>query len=363
VSWESERARFPVLERHAYLNAGTFGPLSRATLETMAELRAWEGEHGRGGRAYFDEMLERRERVRRLLAQQIAVPPANVVLTESTTQGVHVVLSGLDLGAGDDVVTTDAEHFGLTGPLIATGATLRIARIRDAPAADVFELVRRELTPRTKLLALSAVSWIDGKVLPWRELAEASGVPVLVDGAQAAGAIDVDASAADFYTVSAQKWLCGPDSTGALYVREPDALRPRLVAYHAAESYDIAAGTWVPRETAARFDPAFTPATSLAGLEAALTDLPGGRFERARTLAARARELLVRAGFDVVTEPGQATLVSVRAGDESADLVARLYEQGVVVRDLPGTGLIRASVGWWNDESDLGRLVDGLERG
>lgn len=363
MSWAAERARFPVLERHAYLNAGTFGPLARATLDAVSRLHSWEGEHGRGGRAYFDEMLARRERVRALLAEQIAVPTANVALTESTTQGVHVVLGSLGLETGDDVLTTDAEHFGLTGPLIATGAHLRIARVRDAPAADVFELVRRELTPRTKLLAISAVSWIDGKVLPWRELAEATGVPVLVDGAQAAGAIAVDASTADFYTVSAQKWLCGPDATGALYVRDPDALPVRLVAYPSAESYDIAAGTWVPKEGAARFDPVFTPASSLAGLESALADLPDGRFERARDLAERCRHLLVDAGFDVVTEPGQGTLVSFRAGEASGEIVARLYEQGVVLRELPGTGLIRASVGWWNDESDLERLVQGLEPG
>ena len=68
MSWPEQRARFPVLERLAYLNAGTFGPLARTTLAAMAELRAWEGEHGRGGRPYFDAMLERRERVRELFA-------------------------------------------------------------------------------------------------------------------------------------------------------------------------------------------------------------------------------------------------------------------------------------------------------
>lgn len=360
MSWPEARARFPVLERHAYLNAGTFGPLSRATLDAMATLRAWEGTHGRAGRTYFDEMLARRERVRALLAEQIRVPADNVTLTESTTQGVHIVLAGLALGPGDDVVTTDAEHFGLTGPLAASGASLRIANVLAAPAADTFELVRAQVTPRTRLLALSAVSWIDGRLVPWRELRDSTGVPVLVDGAQSAGAIDVDASAADFYTVSAQKWLCGPDATGALYVREPEALAPRLVAYPSAESYDIAAGTWQPKAGARRFDPAFTPSTSLAGLEAALTNLPAGRFERARELSERCRELLLSEGHEVVTEPGQATLVSFRVNGDPAATAAELYRRGVVLRDLPTVGTLRASVGWWNDGSDLERLVEAL---
>jgi selenocysteine lyase/cysteine desulfurase len=360
VNWPQARARFPVLERFAYLNAGTFGPLSRATLDAEGALRRWEGEHGRGGKAYFDAMIERRNRVRALLADQIRVPPENVALTDSTTGGVQIVVAGLGLTEGDEVVTTDAEHFGLTGPLVASGARLRIARVSNAPAADVYELIRAEVTPRTRLIATSAVSWIDGKVFPWRELREATSVAVLIDGAQGAGAIDEDASAADYYTVSAQKWLCGPDATGALFVREPDALPAKLIAYPSAESYDIAAGTWEPKAGAARFDQTFTPASSLAGLEAALTDLPAGRFERARELTERCRELLLEQGHDVVTEPGQATLVSFRPPGDPAETVASLYERGVVLRELPGTGLLRASIGWWNDGSDLERLVEGL---
>jgi selenocysteine lyase/cysteine desulfurase len=360
VTWPQARARFPVLERFAYLNAGTFGPLSRATLDAEGALRRWEGEHGRGGRAYFDAMVERRDRVRALLADQILVPPENVALTDSTTSSVQIVVAGLGLGEGDEVVTTDAEHFGLTGPLVASGARLRIVRVRDAPAADVYELIRAQVTPRTRLIATSAVSWIDGKMFPWRELREGTSVAVLIDGAQGAGAIDEDASAADYYTVSAQKWLCGPDATGALFVREPEALPAKLIAYPSAESYDIAAGTWEPKAGAARFDQTFTPASSLAGLEAALTGLPDGRFERARELTERCRELLLEQGHDVVTEAGQATLVAFRPPGDPAETVAALYERGVVVRELPGTGLVRASVGWWNDGSDLERLVEGL---
>lgn len=360
ADWRTERGRFPVLDRYAYLNAGTFGPLADATSEAITRLRAWEAEHGRGGRAYFDEMLASRGRVRELLAAQIHVPVENVALTESTTQGVHVVVVGLGLGPDDAVVTTDAEHFGLTGPLIASGAQLQIAKVREARADDVFELIRGQITSNTRLIATSAVSWIDGTIFPWRELQETSGLPVLVDGAQSVGALDVDAAAADFYTVSAQKWLCGPDATGALYVRDPEALRPRLVSYPSAASYDIAAGTWAPKAGAARFDPLFTPASSLVGLEAALTGLPAGRFERARELAERCRALLAAAGHEVVTEPGQATLVTFRMRGDAAQASVALYERGVVIRDLPGGGLLRASVGWWNDESDLERLVETL---
>ena len=71
--------------------------------------------------------------------------------------------------------------------------------------------------------------------------------------------------------------------------------------------------------------------------------------------------MLRDAGQDVVTPAERATLVSWRPAEETALVVSRLRERGVVVRDLPGTGLVRASVGWWTNEEDLERVVAGLE--
>jgi L-cysteine/cystine lyase len=362
VRWADQRARFPVLDRIAYLNAGTFGPLARETSEAVAAVDASEALEGRSGRKGMVAKLERRERVRGLIAAVLGVPSDRVALTTSTTQGVQVVVLGLGLGGDDEVVTTDAEHFGLIGPLLGAGVHLRIAPVRGLAGVELLDAIRGAVTPRTRLLALSAVSWLDGTVFPWQELRELTGLPVLVDGAQSVGALDVDASAADWYTVSGQKWLCGPDATGALYVREPERLMPRLVGYAATASYDLAAQTWQPRPGAAALDPGMLPAATTAGLEAALTGLPDGRTARARELAETFRRALIDAGRDVVTHPGQAALISFRARRAAADVSEALFERGVVVRDLPGTEYVRASVGWWNDERDLERLLAGLAR-
>jgi L-cysteine/cystine lyase len=92
-----------------------------------------------------------------------------------------------------------------------------------------------------------------------------------------------------------------------------------------------------------------------------MSKVPAGRFERARELVERCRKLLVEHGHVVVTEPDQATLVAWRHDGDTAAAARHLYERGVVIRELPGTGLLRASVGWWNDGSDLERLAEGLE--
>jgi L-cysteine/cystine lyase len=360
LTFEEARDAFPVLERHAYLNAGSVGPMARSTYEAMVE--AGRAELGpRGGIAAFEETMAARARLRSVLASEIGVDAGRMALTTSTSEGCRIVASGLELGTEDEIVTTDAEHFGMLGPLHASGARVRVASVRDRPAGEALEAILAEVGPRTRLVAVSHVLWVDGHVLPLAELTDALDVPLLVDGAQSVGAIPVDAAPFDFYTVSGQKWLCGPTSTGGLYVRDPERLRVSAPSYFSQASYRPD-GSFEPRDGAARFERNWVPAAFIAGLESALATAPDWRFDRARELTERCREWLLDAGFEVVTEPGQGTLVSLRWPEETADAVKRLYGDGVVIRDLPGTGLLRASCGYWTSEDDLARLVEGLRR-
>ncbi len=222
------------------------------------------------------------------------------------------------------------------------------------------ERILAAVTPRTRLIAVSHVLWTTGAILPVDELRAESGLPILVDGAQSVGVLSVDASAIDFYTVSGQKWLCGPEGTGALVVKDPDALRIARPSYLSQDGYELD-GQFTPKEGAARFDPNVTPAAATAGLRAAIAAVPEWGYEHAATMAERFRDALAERGCDVVAPEERATLVSWRAAaDESAEIVARLAEAGVIVRDLPGRGLIRASVGWWSNEDDLERLLAAL---
>ncbi len=267
------------------------------------------------------------------------------------------MIAGLDLRPGDEVLTSDQEHPGLLGPL----ARLRERRVevRVAPLADLAEAVGRA----TRLVACSHVSWVGGEVAPaaLREV----GAPVLLDGAQGVGAVDVDVAAlgCDAYAGAGQKWLCGPDGTGMLYVSP--ALRDRLAV--PATGYgnlaDPAAGLEAaPWPDARRFDAPALPAEGLAFALAAADALaaPGSEavHERAAGLAARLAGRLRERGHDVAPR-GRSTLVAWR-DDDAAGTVERLGTADVVVRELPGRGLVRASVGAWNDDDDLERLLAGL---
>jgi L-cysteine/cystine lyase len=353
VTFEEARAQFAVLERIAYLNAGSIGPLPRAALEAEEARLERELVEGRSGMRYIEELLEARERVRSGIAAVLGTSPELVALVDSTSRGCQIVIAGLGLAAGDEVVTTDQEHFGLIGPLHASGARVVVVEADE-------EAILAAVTTRTRLIAVSHVLWTTGRRLDLARLRRPDGPPVLVDGAQSAGAIELDLTGADFYTVSAQKWLCAPDPAGALFLRDPEQLRLTLPSMFSQLSYE-ADGSFVPKDGARRFDSGWIGAPALAGIEAALGVHPEWRYEAGAVAAARCRELLASA-VDVVTPPGHATLVSFRPNGDPTELVAALAERDVLVRELPGRNLVRASCGWWTSEDDLRRLADGLTR-
>jgi L-cysteine/cystine lyase len=348
---DEARAQFPVLERYAYLNTGSSGPLPQAAVDAISARLERDLGEGRSGAEYIEEILERRERVREGIAGVLGTSAELIALTESTTRGCQVVVSGLGLDERAEIVTTDQEHFGLLGQLHESGA-----RVVSAEADE--DALLAAVTSRTRLIAVSHVLWTTGRRLDLARLRRPDGPPLLVDGAQSAGAIRVDLTGADFYTVSAQKWLCGPDPSGALFVRDPERLRVALPSMFSAQSYETD-GSFVPKEGARRFDAGWIGAPSLAGLEAALGVHPQWRYEAAATAAARCRELLEPL-VEVVTPAGRSTLVSFRPPGDPSELVAALTQAGVVVRELPGRNLVRASCGWWTSEDDLRRLAGGL---
>src|SRR5438067_657674 len=179
----SLRAEFPVLERIAYLNAGTDGPVpARAAAAAEAALRA-QLDQGRAGKRHFEQLREACAAIRGRAAAVLGCAPEHVALTHSATDGMNLVLHGLRLERGDQVVTSDEEHPGLLAPLAALERERGID-LKFAPFAEIANAV----TSSTRLIACSHVSWVGGKLVDTEAL-RATGVPILYDGAQALGAI------------------------------------------------------------------------------------------------------------------------------------------------------------------------------
>jgi L-cysteine/cystine lyase len=281
-----------------------------------------------------------------------------LVLTGSTTDGVNSVLSGLDLGPGDVVLTSEEEHPGLLVPL-AVGSRRHGYELRQAPFA---ELPRQ--AAEAKLVACSHVSWINGQVMDTEALA-ASDALVLLDGAQGLGAVpvDVDRLGCDFYAASGQKWLCGPVGTGYLYVRAErlDQLTPAWPSFGTVSSPDRPLDLEL-RAEAQRLDLGLLPHEHSAWAGASLDVMEAAGLEDAQAAAAdgaqRLAGLLTERGRTVAPR-GRSTLVSWEEDDPEA-VAKSLGEAGVVVRHLPRWPYVRASVGAWTSDDDLDRLLDAL---
>lgn len=362
----SLRAQFPVLAGNAYLNAGTCGPVPEAA--RAAALDAWDyaTREGRSG-AFYGRLVPLAEELRTRYARLLNASADHVALAAGTSDGCAHVIAALGLGAGDEVVTADDEHPGLTGPLIAAreqrGVRVIAVPLQEIPGA---------ISDTTTLVACSHVSWHSGAVAPVAEIVAAAksfDVPVLLDGAQGVGAIGVDVGAlgVQFYAGSGQKWLCGPVGTGMLYVSPEWIARLGSPAPSYGGLTDPAAGLSSDLvANARRHDTPLRDLSTVAAAVAAFDVLEAHGFqglqERAVAQAARLADALRERGARVI-DRGDTTLVAWQLDGDDAAIAARdrLEESGVTIRDLPGTGRLRASVGAWNDQDDLDRLLAGLD--
>jgi L-cysteine/cystine lyase len=361
------RAQVPSAGRRVQLNAGTLGPWPTPTIEAM--------------RAQLDhEALDRQPPelwtglgalqadVRELAARLCGIGVGNVALAHATHEGINACLWGLDLAPGDNLVTTDEEHPGLLVPLrIARdrrGAELRIAPMQGDPVG-ITARIAGLVDERTRAVLVSHVSWSSGLVLPLAAIAAAiAPVPLIVDGAQGAGAMAV--SAADgwaAYTVSGQKWSLGPNGAGALALADPAAWQPTSGAFFTVT--DPARPLEAPFSTdGRRFEFAQEAWQPLVGWRASLRFLfdeaggPEAAQNHARALNAVARELLEPIpGIDELS--GHAHLLCARMPGRAVEVSAALAAKGIVVRPI-GSDVLRLSFGFWNDLDDLARAAQAI---
>ena len=353
----SLRAEYPALQTLAYLNTGTNGPLSAKAAEAATGELQRQLRDGRA-HAYFEHKKELSAELRAAYAAVLGCDTADLALTTSTSEGLAQVLSGLALGPGDEILTSDEEHPGLLGALGAA-RELHGVSVREAPMRELAEAV----TAKTTLVACSHVGWASGLIAP-RELA-ALDVALVLDGAQGVGAVPVDLRAlgCDAYAGAGQKWLCGPDGTGMLYVSAE--LRERIAVtrrgYGNLEDANVGLDA-VPQPDARRFDAMSMSGEALACARAAVGVLQAAGLDavqaRARELAAGLAERLRELGREVAPRD-DTTLVSFTSPDPERERL-ELAERGVIVRNIPARPWLRASVGGWNSEADLDRLLEAL---
>ncbi len=370
------RARLPALEADTYLNTGGAGPLPDLAAAAIRGMVESQLGRGRMSGAAVDAGRVRQAALRSSIAAMLGCPASEVAIAQSSTHAMNAVIWGVGLTAGDHVVTTNMEHPGLMVPLamavVRAGATLGIVDVGDG-SGPLSDLIAAACTPRTRLVALSHVSWITGAVLDVAGAASAArevGAFTLVDGAQGAGAVPAHPRdlGIDAYAMPAQKWLLGPEGLGALWLasEHQDRIAVTVAGYETGEDHGWD-GALRMHPDARRFEASTFPEMLLPGWTASLEWLGSLGWDRihrdTRVAAAACREALREVRGVVLDPPYESPsgLVALSVPGHAPDAVAgALAARGVIIRPLPAPGGLRASCGFFTNAADIERLAGGL---
>jgi isopenicillin-N epimerase len=368
--WDQVRTQFLIPADRIYLNIGTLGPQPKPVVDAVIE-------HTRRVAMTLPPALDW-ELLKREVAEVINCDPAGLVFPRNTTEGMNFVANGLELAAGDEVLTTNHEHVGglCCWQLIAQrrNVVLRQLELPNPPTdpAAVLAVFERSLTPRTRVVSISHVNFSNGLIMPVRaliDLCRPRGIVVVVDGAHPPGLMPVDLKALDpdFYACSPHKWLFAAQGTGFLFIREN--WRTKLWP-------TLASGGWDDTTLGAhRFNHLGTLDESrLAGLLAAV------RFHRAIGLDrthARIRRLRAKL-FEELARDSRVRFMSPRADEHGAGMVSftvagitalelqnKLGEKNVRTRVIGeyGYNWMRLSASIYNTEpqiEEVGRMIRGI---
>jgi selenocysteine lyase/cysteine desulfurase len=223
--WWKVRSQFNVIDGLTYMNNGTLGPMPHVVFDANDSYMRSIMEDPT--MATINQDLEK---VREKVAQFVGATADEIALTRSTTEGMNTFAHGYDWKAGDEVLYCTHEHGGGTGPYksLAKRVGIKIVTIElPSPPKSVDQVVslyEKAITPRTKVIMVSHVTYVTGLVTPVKELtdlAHRKGILISVDGAHPLGMMDLNLHAlgVDHYSAAGQKWLMCGTGTGVCYVK------------------------------------------------------------------------------------------------------------------------------------------------
>lgn len=371
--WAQLRGEFLLDEHLAYMNNGTLGPTPKPVYYTVVERYRELAERPGAPNTRQSELAET---VRSKTAAFVGADPEEIALTRNTTEGMSFIASGLDLKAGDEVLLTFHEHPGGLHPwkLKAKrhGVVIKELKFPIPPTdpAALLTVFNDAITPRTRVISVSHVTYQTGSLVPVKELAalaRSKGIIMLVDGAHPPGMmrLDLHALGVDYYAASPHKWLDAPTGTGFLYMRREaqDRVWPTVVT----------TGWDDPKRGASRFDRLSQRAWPLVLAVGAAIDFQNAigreRIEqRVRALHARLRsKVQALPGSKIYTSAHRELCCGLLGfswdrllNRDIVETLLRRHHTWVRSTDY-GLNTVRVSTHYYNTEEQVDRLVEGLE--
>ncbi|MCP9833760.1 MULTISPECIES: aminotransferase class V-fold PLP-dependent enzyme [unclassified Cyanobium] len=380
----------PALANKTYFNYGGQGPLPSPSLAAISEAFTTIQELGPFSDDVWPYVNRTISGLRQRLATWFGVDAERVAFTENVTSGCVLPLWGLPWQAGDELLVSDAEHYGVVAALeeLARRHQLRITSLAVADltggagdtAAAVGRRLEAALSPRTRLVVLSHLLWNTGQTMPIAAVAaQLAGHPrhpwLLVDAAQSLGSLPVAAaaSAADIYACTGHKWCCGPEGLGAVALSERLLAEssPTLIGWRSLEHDGPGAGGY--HRDARRFEVATSCTPLLAGLDQSLQLLEAEGEAETRLAAIRERSVQLWEGLQrlagvrtLLKVPPPAGLVSFTLAGPTGEpldpgaIVKRLGDRGIWLRTLESPACMRACTHLVSTADEVERLLAQL---
>ena len=327
-------------------------------------------------------VTEKLRSTRKIIAEIVKCQPEEIILTQSTTDGVNAVANGLSFNSNSNVIIRGGahEHHANYYPwLRLEGKTqIRNLSIDENGFFDIKDL-ENLIDNNTKLVALSHALYNTGAILPIEEVGEIlekSNIPYFLDTAQTIGCIgdfDVQTTKCNFMAFNGSKWLCGPMGTGFFYCKKnsADLLEPVEIGGESAMIYDETKLAY--KDVPDKFQTGFRNYVGMIGLETSAKYLVQYGMENIRKkiikLANQLRDELSKiSGITLYgpDDPNQRTsIVSFNiSGKDPDEIVKRLEKQKIVlaVREIMDKKLVRVSPHFFNSESEIQKVINEIKK-
>lgn len=385
------KREFPVFSKSRYFNFGSSGPMPMSVVEKMHKYLLKQAKEGPSSPRFMEEYLSDYVTLKEALATFLNVSKEEVGITQNATEGINIVLRGLKWKKNDAIITTEFEHAGLNVPLEMLKRTYSIkvktVRTNGLEKAHILKDLKTKIDKDTRLIAISHVDYVTGRRMPIKEisrLARRRNIMLLVDGAQAVGAIPVDLKelGCDFYVFPSHKWLLGPQGMGCLFVSKKrlNAIEPIFTGWCSVNEIgpDAVVSTHARKKKrdpyafvkdAGRFAVSTWDVTGVKGfLESLLLfnrSLAGDIFKRLNQINELKTKMARIPGVSLITpvkREESAGLISFKFDNmPSFEAAKALILRGAIVRYVPKLDCVRSSISVVNNSDDIDFILRKIE--
>ncbi len=371
---------FPYMDR-IYLNNASTSRMPKSSIQAMNDFLIKYNEYGPDSELSDNYVKGLLNSMRKAISQLIKCRQEEVVLTQSVTDGINFVASGMKFRQGANIITRGSshEHPANHYPWVRAGQKV-VLREMSIDETGYFQpdSLKKMVDGNTQLVALSHALFNTGAILPVEEIGEhlaQNNIPYFIDAAQTVGCIndvDVNKIKCDFMSFNGSKWLCGPMGMGIFFCKKESSelIEPLQVGGESAIFHD---NKIIHKEMPARFQAGFRNWAGAAGLEASVNFLLKTGIEKIRNqnvkLANLMREELSKIRDIVLFGPQEdrkrTSIVSFAIEGQSSESIVKRLEKGnmvLTVRDIFSKKIVRASPHFFNTESEILRVIDALRR-